>query len=221
MGNGLIYLIENQINGKQYIGQTMDLNRRIKEHKYRRDIAVELAIDKYGWDNFTAEILKSDIPEDKLNEKESYYIGKYDTFEGRGYNCTSGGDGVKRSEMTEEMLESLVMKGEDHPKSKISKELGQKIYKVYHNTDITQKELAEKHNTCQHTMSKIVRGEHWTTEDKETIDCTKSGEDSPMYGTHHSEEVKEIIREANTNKEVSEETREKLSKALKGNTNGS
>lgn len=41
-----------------------------------------------------------------------------------------------------------------------------------------------------------------------------------MYGKHHTEEAKRIISEANKNKVVSQETRDKLSKTVSGEKNG-
>ena len=48
------------------------------------------ALKKYGEDNFELTILENDIPNDKLDEREIYYIKKYNTFN-NGYNCTLGG----------------------------------------------------------------------------------------------------------------------------------
>ena len=39
-----IYKITNKISGKTYIGQSNDIERRFSEHKYKKDIPVELAI---------------------------------------------------------------------------------------------------------------------------------------------------------------------------------
>ena len=39
-----IYKIVNKLSGKTYIGQSNDIERRLKEHKYKKDIPVEIAI---------------------------------------------------------------------------------------------------------------------------------------------------------------------------------
>ena len=100
---GIIYKYTSP-SGKSYIGQTVKENKRKAQHKRSayniNDSAYNSpfhkAIRKYGWDSFTYEILYTIIHEDEqfirdeLNKMETYYIGKYDTFE-NGYNCTVGG----------------------------------------------------------------------------------------------------------------------------------
>lgn len=88
-----IYKITNKINGKSYIGQSIDIERRWKEH--RRSIGLNknslyLDFEKYGIDNFTFEILEECATE-MLNEREHYWIEYYDTYN-NGYNLTQGGD---------------------------------------------------------------------------------------------------------------------------------
>ncbi len=60
--------------------------------KRRGNYKIYNAMNKYGKENFTCEILEDNIPVDNLNNKEIYYIEKYDSFN-NGYNSTKGGDG--------------------------------------------------------------------------------------------------------------------------------
>ena len=87
-----IYKITRIENGKSYIGQSNDIERRFKEHQYKKDIPVELAIQKYGVDAFTYEVLE-ECSLEELDEKEKYWISKLDTYKGFGYNCSEGGSG--------------------------------------------------------------------------------------------------------------------------------
>ena len=86
-----IYLITNKINGKQYIGQAKDINKRIKSH-IRGKLHIDKAIAKYGINNFYIDIL-IECPEDMLDVWERDMIALYGTYNSsRGYNHTEGGD---------------------------------------------------------------------------------------------------------------------------------
>lgn len=93
---GIIYKITNKVNGKSYIGQTRyTLEFRWRQHLHKRDNTYfHNAIKKYGPDNFQLEILE-ECPFSSLNEREMFYIAKYNTFKD-GYNLTIGGDGNRR-----------------------------------------------------------------------------------------------------------------------------
>lgn len=87
-----IYLIKNLINNKIYIGQSIDIERRIKDHFTRKDDApLHCAIQKYGKENFETIILE-ECSREQLNEKEIYYIKEYNSFGKNGYNLNNGGN---------------------------------------------------------------------------------------------------------------------------------
>ena len=90
---GVIYKIENLLNGKCYIGQTIDFNRRISEHKRGNKQVVDKAIQKYGFENFSFEIIET-CKRELLNEREIYWIKFFDCKVPTGYNLTDGGDGT-------------------------------------------------------------------------------------------------------------------------------
>ena len=84
--------------GKVYIGQTMQENPQKRwqsgnGYKSHNTIFYK-AIQKYGWDNFSHEIIESNIQTQReANEKEIYWISFYDAFK-NGYNATLGGNNV-------------------------------------------------------------------------------------------------------------------------------
>ncbi len=92
---GRIYAITNLINGHKYVGQTTrDVNIRFHEHCYKGACkGIHRAIEKYGKENFSINILEDNIEAEKLNEREAYWIEKLDTYY-NGYNQTLGGDQV-------------------------------------------------------------------------------------------------------------------------------
>ena len=93
-----IYKIENDINGKIYIGKTeFSIEKRFKEHckdAYRsgkEQRPLYFAIRKYGVEHFHISLIEeTDNPE----EREIYWIEKLRSFK-HGYNATCGGDGKK------------------------------------------------------------------------------------------------------------------------------
>ena len=87
-----IYKITNLINGKMYIGQSIDIEKRWEEHKFysgKENTAIQSAFKKYGISNFSFEVIEECLREE-LDAKEIYWIAKYDSFN-NGYNLTQGG----------------------------------------------------------------------------------------------------------------------------------
>ena len=85
-----IYKITKKIDGKSYIGQSNDIQRRFNEHKTKKDLIIDQAIQKYGISAFNFEILE-ECSLEELNSREKYWIAFYNTYKGFGYNCNEGG----------------------------------------------------------------------------------------------------------------------------------
>ena len=85
-----IYKITNLLNGKSYIGQSNNLERRKKEHLSGKQY-IDLDIQQLGIENFDFEILEY-CNKDQLDELEKYWIDYYNTYND-GYNLTKGGQG--------------------------------------------------------------------------------------------------------------------------------
>ena len=93
---GYIYKIENKLNEKKYIGQTVkSLEKRFSQHKhnynkpYFSQLVLYQAFNKYGIENFSFEEIE-EVPNDKLDEREKYWIDYYNSYY-NGYNSTLGG----------------------------------------------------------------------------------------------------------------------------------
>ena len=126
-----IYKITNKINKKSYIGQSNDIQRRFGEHKTKGGksrIPLDMAIQKYGMENFDYEILE-ECSIELLNEREIYWINFYDT-KNQGYNCSDGGEQQSigenngRSKLTEEDIIFIRKAYQSHKKQK-------DIYELY------------------------------------------------------------------------------------------
>ena len=91
-----IYKITNKINKKVYIGQSININARWKEHlnnAQTKDNVIYKAMRKYGIENFVFEIVEL-CSEYLLDEREKYWIQYYDSYN-NGYNMSLGGEGRK------------------------------------------------------------------------------------------------------------------------------
>jgi group I intron endonuclease len=134
-----IYIIKNNLNGKCYIGQSVKIRSRIKDHMRnakngKLDLPIYRAINKYGFHNFTIDILESFIPDadmtntdliKQLDQLEIKYIEEYNAYTD-GYNCTKGGDfGVLGLKMTEEQKRKV---SENSKKLVASGVFGKRVY---------------------------------------------------------------------------------------------
>lgn len=137
---GYIYMIENVINEKKYIGQTTNEKgvRGIMtligiQCAYKENLYLINAVKKYGVNNFRRYIVDNASNKKELDQKEDLYIKKYSTLNrDKGYNLKHGGSHGKHSKETRIKI-SLKMKGKNHPM--YGKHLSEK----------TKKKLSESH----------------------------------------------------------------------------
>lgn len=135
----IIYLIENLINHKVYIGQTIvSIKQRMQGHRrdFNRFIKGDLpcssrlyaAIKKYGWGNFSENIIQTEINTQKeLDDAEIYWIDKYKATDSNyGYNIERGGKAKGKVSDETKIKISIAHIGKHHTEEtrrKISKRL--------------------------------------------------------------------------------------------------
>ena len=175
-----IYMYTNKINGKRYIGQAKDFNKRHKAHLRGKKQIIDRAINKYGIENFDITILACNIEtQDKINEYEKFFIKRYKTLETQnGYNIAEGGsNGNPYEGKTQEEIDEIVFK--------------QKETRKINNKPVWNKglQLSEDHK------NKL-------SETRKEKGLAK-GENNPMYGKHHTEEANERNRQAHIGKNSS------------------
>jgi group I intron endonuclease len=183
-----IYKLTCKINGKIYVGKSVDINRRIKDHKRGRDgYLFKRAIKKHGWDSFDLEILEIVKNFDKLKDnsslldREAYYIELFDSTNlEKGYNLCKHSNDTTGTHLSEEHKAKLRIAN-----------LGRKM----------SRESIEK--TRQANLGRIVSNETREKLRQASLGKTK---------TPHSEETKRKIGLGNLGKIVSEETKEKMRK---------
>ena len=88
-----IYKIQHIASGKAYVGRTIDVERRWKEHtRGSKSSYISCAIQKHGVDAFDFETI-DETDEDGVEELERWYIRLHDCVVPRGYNLIDRGEG--------------------------------------------------------------------------------------------------------------------------------
>jgi group I intron endonuclease len=169
---GKIYLITCLVNGKKYVGQTVQpLGVRFRQHinsanvsakTGKKDFYLHRSLRKHGESNFQISLLCSCENKMELDLMEDLYIAGYGTMNTKvGYNRKRGGANGKPSEATRK-LHSQVRKGKvmvpagwhhtEASKQKMSADRkGPRSYK--YRRDISTEELVRLYET--HTTPKI------------------------------------------------------------------
>ncbi len=190
-----IYKITNTNNGKCYIGKSENLSNRIRYHitslrnGSNKNKHMQNAYNYYGENTFTIEIIEVLKNEDNIDEREKYWIKKYNaTDRNFGYNRTDGGDGGNSyfSLLTKEQQEklrqkqSVRMSGEGNPQYHKHVFNNGKIIKY-----ITDNEINE------YTANGWVPGVPEATREKERNNSL--GSKNSFYGKKHSQQTKDKI----------------------------
>lgn len=181
-----VYLITNTVNGKHYVGKTMQtIGARWSSHRWNAKAGqfsrLYRAIRKYDVRSFVIEELgKTDTPE-QLNQLERLWIIALRSSDPTiGYNLTSGGDGV------------CGHKHSDEARQKMRKA---KLGNVPWNKGKTG---------CFSQETLLSMGKD------------KRGKASPFRGRKHSAAAKEKNRNSKLGKTLSVETKARISAANKG-----
>lgn len=98
-----LYRIINKINGKIYIGQTVQPDKRWYQHKYMSEqekpsMVISYAIKKYGASSFTFEVIAGCKNWNDANDIETLLVSQYDSLVPNGYNVALGGMNAPKSE---------------------------------------------------------------------------------------------------------------------------
>lgn len=156
-----IYKITNIVDNKVYIGQSVDVETRIKRHKSdlknkkHRNSLLQRAYDKYG--KFKYEIIEHcEIA--MMDDKEVYWIAYHkSTNRDYGYNFESGGNinKIMHEETKDKIRES------NKGSSDLLTEDNVREIKMAIHLGIAQTELVELFNVSDSTISKIAKGVNW------------------------------------------------------------
>lgn len=183
-----IYKITNTINGKCYIGKSLNIEHRLREHKRNSHSNEHLqnAMKKYGIDNFTFEVLE-ECTKEEYDERERYWISYYKSRNKEyGYNIMPGGESNPGWNHTKETRQKMSM---NHNKS------GHHNYnrgKIWINNG-NQDKLVYPNELNNYLSNGWDLGA--TDEFRNTMRKTVSRDKNPFYGKHHSDKTKQMYSE--------------------------
>lgn len=230
---GVVYRLVNKQTGQSYIGRTFDLKKRLWGHKASANKVgtknegqpIVHAIRELGFEAFDVEVLyESEEFEDKkaldnlLNEKEIYFIEKYDSI-ANGYNRTKGGAGMLGFKPTEKTINAIRKANTGRHISDEQKEaVRQSSLKMWANEEY-KRMMSERFSGKGNPMYGVRLageknhnyGKPMPEETKRKLSEAKKGKP----GTPMSEENKRKLIEI-AKRPKSESHRKKLSEAIKG-----
>lgn len=156
MRKGIIYKWTNKITGESYIGQTIhEEERKLAHEQCTGNSKFHKALRYYGLINFEYEKLE-EVDEDKLDEREIYWIRYYDS-KNHGYNTLKGGQ-PKLKEITKTKKELGLYFGgnvrfgykvNDNKEFEINKEeakIVKMLFEDYSSKKYSLKQLSKKYN---------------------------------------------------------------------------
>lgn len=113
---GYIYMTTNQLNGKRYIGQKRS-DKFLGTKYLGSGVYLNNAINKYGREHFTVEIIEECNSDEELDQREIYWIKFYDAVESNEfYNLQVGGtSGNKRGSHLSDVARAKIRKALNDP----------------------------------------------------------------------------------------------------------
>jgi group I intron endonuclease len=183
-----IYIFTNKINGKVYIGQSKDIDRRYRRHISKLKSGnntqhFQAAWNKYGSESFSFEILL-ECSLEQLDLWENYYIDLFQSWKrDKGYNINKSAEGPGQCS--------------EETKIRISNSMCGRIHKEETKTKISETMKGIKHSD-EHVenMSNALKGRSLSEESRQKISDTMKGRVSLLKGREFSEEHKRKISES-------------------------
>lgn len=236
----VIYKTTNLLNKKIYIGKDKKNNPKY----LGSGILLINSIKKYGRENFKKEIIQECESLEELNESETFWIFKLESYKREiGYNIALGGEGgdtisnnPKKYEIGKRHSEKLKgkpsgMKGKNHSqetKEKLhltSSGENNGMYQHIYTAETLEKQrnvkIGKKHTREQNkNQSERQKGKPTSLKGRKNPKHSEwMKNNNPFKGKTHTDETKEKIRIINS-KPKSEEHKKKISQSLIGNIPG-
>lgn len=158
-------------SGKSYIGLTCQgMERRARKGEgYKECSAFYNAIQKYGWDNFSHDVLEDHLSFEEACEKERRYIAEYQSLTSQnGYNLENGGR--VNATVSEETRKKIAQTLTGRKRQPLSDETRKRISKAH----VGKKHLPKSAETCR-KLSDAHKGKVFSEEHRRHISDSKKG----------------------------------------------
>ena len=198
-----IYIYENLINGKVYIGRTINLKRRdyLHIHDGKNSMYIDRAIKKYGRENFSLNVITSSDNQEIADEDEKYWISLARELLGKEnvYNITDGGEhimsGKKHTKKAKEKI-SKANKGRKHSEeSKKNMSLAQQNMSEETRNKISQSLIGNNRCVGRVPWNKN-KSNCFSEETRKQMSESHKGQPSSRKGKTNSEEHKNKVSKA-------------------------
>ena len=240
-----IYLITNNLNGKTYVGKHKCRKNERPESRYYMGggINIQKAEKKYGVENFSKDVLAICYSGNEYNILEKEYIKLYRDIGKAEYNIADGGDGgdtykyksdeeiriIKMKISRTNKGKPSAMKGKHHS-NKTKEKISIGVKKAFENEEIVEK---IKRNTTRHVftveeraqISLRLKGHEVSEETRKKISKANKNNKSTSGYNWYTNGINNVMRKECPEgyykgicgrKSLSKETREKISKSLRG-----
>ena len=187
-----IYIIRNKVNGKRYIGSSIDMRKRWHIHKYylcsnnHNNRHLQSSWNKYGEKNFELIVVETVSDKNKLIEREQYWIDKHNFNDLYNIRLNAQSNlGLKHTNETKKQM-SIVSTGR-----KLSEETKQKLSKIKKGKKSALSKEGRQKIIDTHTGNKYCVGKVLSKEHKKKISESLTGSKNHFYGKHHTQESKD------------------------------
>lgn len=216
-----VYKITNTVTGDFYIGSSVSLAKRFRDHRYtlesnyHRNVHLQNAWNKYGADNFLFEVILYCDKSMTLYYEQVLIDGLNPTYN-IARVALAPFQGLKHTEEHKQKLSEVrsgdgnYFFGKNHTKEskrKISEAMKGRPFTEEHRRKISEAQMGERNHRF---------GKCFSEETRQKMSDSHMGEKNLNFGKHRSEETKRKISEANKGYKHTEEAKQRMSKSQTG-----
>lgn len=203
-----IYIIQNSVTGKLYVGSSKHIQKRLIQHinslnqGRHHNYLLQNSFDKYGSENFVFSVLDI-VPEDELKVFEQYAIDEMSAA-GIAYNLSktaSGGDLLTYHPNRDEIIAKMTKTIQDRCSAMTAAEKKERFGSAGQANNMfgrTHTQEAKQRISAANTGNQYAKGATRSNAFRERLSeiaSTRTGAKNPFFGRVHTEETRSILRE--------------------------